>query len=173
MDTLKYKEIFRKELLNNVVPFWTKNSEDAAYGGFFTCLDEKGKVYDTDKFMWLQCRQIWTLSMLYNQVEKKQEWLDMAIRGAEFVKVNGRDADGNWYFSLTREGKPIIQPYNIFSDCFAAMGFAQLYSATHMKNTKQLHCKHSIILLESRIIVKEFTINNSLVHVRYRVFRYL
>ena len=138
MDSIHYKEIFRKELLNNVIPFWTKNSEDKEYGGYFTCLDEKGKVYDTDKFMWLQCRQIWTLSMLYNQVEKKQEWLDMAIRGAEFVKVNGRDADGNWYFSLTREGKPIIQPYNIFSDCFAAMGFAQLYSATHNEEYKEI-----------------------------------
>jgi len=138
MNTLKYKEIFRKELLNNVIPFWTKNSEDKEYGGFFTCLDEKGKVYDTDKFMWLQCRQIWTLSMLYNQVEKKQEWLDMAIRGAEFVKGNGRDEAGNWYFSLTREGKPIIQPYNIFSDCFAAMGFAQLYSATHNEEYKTI-----------------------------------
>ena len=34
MDSLHYKEIFRKELLNNVVPFWTKNSEDKEYGGF-------------------------------------------------------------------------------------------------------------------------------------------
>ncbi len=138
MNTYKYKEIFRKELLNNVVPFWIKNSEDKEYGGFFTCLDEKGKLYDTDKFMWLQCRQIWTLSMLYNQVEKKQEWLDMAIRGAEFVKGKGRDAEGNWYFSLTREGKPIIQPYNIFSDCFAAMGFAQLYQATQNAEYKSI-----------------------------------
>ena len=147
MDTFEYKEIFRKELLNNVLPFWIKNSEDKEYGGFFTCLDEKGKVYDTDKFMWLQCRQIWTLSMVYNQVEKRPEWLDMAIRGAEFVKGTGRDADGNWYFSLTREGKPIIQPYNIFSDCFAAMGFAQLYKATKNEEYKTiaLHTFNNIL----------------------------
>ena len=147
MDTYEYKEIFRKELLNNVLPFWIKNSEDKEYGGFFTCLDEKGKVYDTDKFMWLQCRQIWTLSMVYNEVEKRPEWLDMAIRGAEFVKATGRDADGNWYFSLTREGKPIIQPYNIFSDCFAAMGFAQLYRATKNEEYKTiaLHTFNNIL----------------------------
>ena len=147
MDTFEYKEIFRKELLNNVLPFWIKNSEDKEYGGFFTCLDEKGKVYDTDKFMWLQCRQIWTLSMVYNEVEKRPEWLDMAIRGAEFVKGTGRDADGNWYFSLTREGKPIIQPYNIFSDCFAAMGFAQLYKATKNEEYKTiaLHTFNNIL----------------------------
>ena len=71
----------------------------------------------------------------------------MAIRGAEFVKGTGRDADGNWYFSLTREGKPIIQPYNIFSDCFAAMGFAQLYKATKNEEYKTiaLHTFNNIL----------------------------
>jgi N-acylglucosamine 2-epimerase len=34
------------------------------------------------------------------------------------------DATGNWYFSLTRDGSPLVQPYNIFSDCFAAMAFS-------------------------------------------------
>ena len=37
---------------------------------------------------------------------------------------------GTWYFSLTREGKPLVQPYNIFSDCFATQAFGQLYKAT-------------------------------------------
>ena len=138
MDIFQYKEIYRSALLDNVMPFWTENSEDKIYGGFFTCLNTEGDVYDTDKFMWLQCRQIWTLSMLYNQVEKKQEWLDMAIRGAAFVKDNGRDAEGNWYFSLTQEGKPLTQPFNIFSDCFAAMAFAQLYKATNDKEYKDI-----------------------------------
>ena len=131
MNILQYRNLYRDNLLDDVIPFWVNNSEDKEYGGFFSCLDEKGKVYDTDKFIWLQGRQVWTLSMLYNQLEKKQEWLDMAVRGAEFLMKNGRDAEGNWYFSLTREGKPITQPFNIFSDCFAAMGFAQLYKATN------------------------------------------
>lgn len=49
-------------------------------------LDRQGNVYDTDKFIWLQGRQVWLFSMLYNKVEKKQEWLDCAIQGAEFLK---------------------------------------------------------------------------------------
>jgi N-acylglucosamine 2-epimerase len=130
MHISEYKEIYRKNLLEDVIPFWLKNSGDEVNGGYFTCLDNKGKVYDTDKFIWLQCRQVWTFSMLYNQVQKKQEWLDFALKGADFLTKNGRDAAGNWYFSLTGDGKPLIQPYNIFSDCFAAMGFAQLFKAT-------------------------------------------
>lgn len=126
----KYASLYKKELLEEVIPFWEKNSPDKEYGGYFTCLDREGKVYDTDKFMWLQGRQVWMFSMLYNQVEKKQVWLDMALSGAKFMLKNGMDENGNWYFSLTRDGKPLVQPYNIFSDCFAAMAFAELYKAS-------------------------------------------
>jgi N-acylglucosamine 2-epimerase len=68
--------------------------------------------------------------MLYNKVEQKQEWLDFALHGARFVMQHGRDEHGNWYFSLDKTGKPLVQPYNIFSDCFATMAFGQLYVAT-------------------------------------------
>ena len=37
---------------------------------------------------------------------------------------------GPWYFSLNKAGMPLVQPYNIFSDCFATMAFGQLYLAT-------------------------------------------
>lgn len=43
----------RDELLENVVPFWLTHSQDERYGGYFTCLDRGGDVYDTDKFVWL------------------------------------------------------------------------------------------------------------------------
>ena len=125
-----YSSLYKDELLDRIIPFWLNHSKDEQFGGYFTCLDRYGKVYDTDKFMWLQGREVWLFSMLYNNVEKRKEWLDMAIHGAEFMRKYGRDTKGNWYFSLTREGLPLIQPYNIFSDCFAAMGFGALSKAT-------------------------------------------
>ena len=133
MSIANYTKIYRENLLNDVVPFWMENSKDEKFGGYFTCLDTTGKVYDTDKFIWLQCRQVWCFSMLYNKVEKKQEWLDFAIHGAEFLIKHGRDAEGNWYFSLNQKGVPLTQPFNIFSDCFASMAFGQLYQATNKK----------------------------------------
>lgn len=130
MNWSVYSSTYKSQLLENVIPFWMNHSPDREYGGYFTCLDKKGNVYDTDKFMWLQCRQIWCFSMLFNRVEQKQVWLDLALHGAKFVLEHGRDSHGNWYFSLDREGRPLVQPYNIFSDCFATMAFAQLYTAT-------------------------------------------
>lgn len=125
-----YSEIYKKELTNNIIPFWMKHSKDEQHGGFFTCLDRQGNVFDTDKFMWLQGRQVWTFATLYNQYDANPEYLAMAKHGADFMQKHGKDADGNWYFSLNQAGQPLVQPYNIFSDCFATMGFGALYTAT-------------------------------------------
>ena len=130
MNIPDYANRYRENLLKDVIPFWLAHSKDKESGGYFTCLDARGNVYDTDKFIWLQSRQVWCFAMLYNNVEKKQEWLDFAVHGAEFLKKSGRNSKGDWYFSLNREGMPLVEPYNIFSDCFASMAFGQLYLAT-------------------------------------------
>lgn len=130
MDLQKIKEQYKTELLENVLPFWLQHSVDKEYGGYFTCLDRDGTVYDTDKFIWLQGREVWMFAMMYNNVEKRKEWLDCAIQGGEFLKKYGHDGNLNWYFSLDRQGNPLIDPYNIFSYTFATMAFGQLNKAT-------------------------------------------
>ena len=71
IDQLKeLADLYKSELLQRVVPFWLEKSQDEEYGGYFTCLDRKGNVFDTDKFIWLQCREVWLFAMLYNKVEK-------------------------------------------------------------------------------------------------------
>lgn len=139
---------YKNELLDNILPFWLDKSPDKKYGGYFTCFTREGNVYDTDKFLWLQGRQVWLFSMLYNKVEKRKEWLDCALLGGEFLKKYGHDGNYNWYFSLTREGKPLIQPYNIFSYTFAAMAFAQLSLATGNKEYADIAVKTFKRILE-------------------------
>ena len=140
---------YKSELLERVMPFWMEKSIDHEYGGYFTCLERDGEVYDTDKFIWLQGREVWMLSTLYNNLSPTLSqgeggkpippslggagggaWLEAAIQGAEFLKRYGHDGNLNWYFSLTREGKPLVEPYNIFSYTFAVIAFGQLYKAT-------------------------------------------
>ena len=130
MDFKKLASKYKTELLDSVLPFWLNNSIDKEYGGYFSCLDRDGSVYDTDKFIWLQGREVWLFSMLCNKLGEKQEWMDAAIQGAEFLNKYGHNGDYDFYFSLTREGKPLVEPYNIFSNTFACMAFAQLAKAT-------------------------------------------
>ena len=133
-----YAEIYKQELLNEIIPFWERNSVDEEYGGYFTCLDEHGKVFDTDKFVWLQARQAWMFSTLFNEVESKESWKSIAKSGIDFLEKHGRDEHGNWYFSLNRQGTPLVQPYNIFSDCFAAMAFGAFYKIAPNKRYAQI-----------------------------------
>lgn len=72
--------------MDDVVPFWVKNSPDYEHGGYFTCLTSEGKVFDTDKFVWLQgkntfviqsdnfklAREVWMFSKLYNVISDDQ-----------------------------------------------------------------------------------------------------
>jgi len=133
-----YAQLYLTTLLDDVLPFWQRHSLDRDCGGYFTCLNRTGEVYDTDKFVWLQARQVWTFAMLYNRFEQRDEWLDVARRGADFLREHGMDAEGNWYFALDRRGNPLVQPYSIFSDAFAAIAFSQYALATSDAAAKQI-----------------------------------
>ena len=130
IDFKQLAQQYKSELLDKVLPFWLNNSQDRQFGGYFSCLDRDGSVYDTDKFIWLQCREVWMFAKLYNTVEKRQEWLDCAVQGAEFLKKYGHDGNYNWYFAIDREGRPLVEPYNIFSYTFATIAYGQLSIAT-------------------------------------------
>ena len=153
MTNVDFKQIssrYKRELLENCLPFWLEHSQDKEYGGYFSCLNRDGSVYDTDKFIWLQGREVWMFAMLYNNVEKNQQWLDCAIQGAEFLKKYGHDENLDFYFSLDRKGNPLVQPYNIFSNTFACMAFAQLAKATGNEEYAQIARKIFTRILERR-----------------------
>lgn len=137
-DFAGLKRRYRNNLLQEVIPFWEKYSIDRDCGGYFSCLDRSGDVFDTDKFLWMQSRQVWTFAMLYRNLEPRSAWLEIARHGAEFLKQYGRDSEGNWYFSLTREGLPLVQPCNWFTDCYAGMGFAQYALASGEEESREI-----------------------------------
>lgn len=141
---------YKKALLTDVIPFWEKYSIDEEYGGYFSCLDRDGTVYDTDKFTWLQARQVWTFAMLYNCVDSKDKWLSIAANGYRFLKEHGMDDSGNWYFSMNRRGEPLIQPYNIFSDCFGALAFHEYSQATGDKEARTIALRTYNNILDRR-----------------------
>ena len=52
------------EELSQVADFWLKNGMDKVHGGVYTCIDKDGKVFSTDKSVWMQGRAAWTFSYL-------------------------------------------------------------------------------------------------------------
>jgi N-acylglucosamine 2-epimerase len=119
---------YSRDLNESVIPFWLKYSLDTDYGGYLNCLDRDGLMYDSKKYMWLQGRAVWMFSRLYNQWQRKQEYLDAATLGIDFIRRYGRDPKGRFYFSLTREGQPFFyqrKPYAAVFCCLALLEYGQ------------------------------------------------
>ncbi len=125
---------YESELLNSVVPFWEQHSIDSEYGGFLTCLERDGTVYDTNKYMWMQWREVYLFAVLYNSVFSQKRYLDYAVDGFNFLTHSGKKPDGNYHFSLDQAGNPVSTEVpdgaEIFSESFAAIACAELYRAT-------------------------------------------
>ena len=138
MDTQELKKLLQKYndgLFNQVIPFWERYSPDREYGGYYSCIDRDGTVFDTDKFGWMLGREVWTFARLCNWAkdagkDQKEKWLDLARLGAEFIRGKARSPEGDIYFAMDRKGLPLVEPYNIFSEYFTAAGFAEFYRAS-------------------------------------------
>lgn len=120
-----YAERYQKHLLENILPFWTTHSLDREHGGYFTCLDRAGLVYDDRKYVWLNGRAVWTFSRLYRTLDAREEWREFATSCMEFLRRNAYDAQGRVYFSLTRDGKPAFQQRKPYSAVFVALGLIE------------------------------------------------
>ncbi len=70
------------------------------------------------------------LSTLYNTVEKKQEWLEGAASGIRFLEKHCFDTDGQMFFHVTRDGRPIRKRRYFFSETFMVIATAAYAKAT-------------------------------------------
>lgn len=121
---------FRSALVNDTIPFWLTHAIDKEYGGIANFLDRKGNILCTDKPMWIQGRVGWTMSRLYNDLEKKEEWLAASKHALDFIRAHGFDKDGRVFYSVTRDGRPLRKRRYLFAEIFAIMGFAEYARAT-------------------------------------------
>ena len=115
---------YRDGLLQDTLPFWMEHSVDREHGGFCFALDRNGTRVSTDKFLWLHGRFVWLLSTLYQTVEPKAEWLELAQHGLDFIRRYGFDADGRMLFIVTQDGRPLRKRRYLFSEAFAVMALA-------------------------------------------------
>jgi N-acylglucosamine 2-epimerase len=122
--------IYYAELLERVVPFWLRHAVDREHGGLLTCIADDGTVLSTDKYLWSQLRAIWTFSALYNRIEPRPEWLDVARHVYDFACRYGRDDEGRWVFAVDQDGRVLQGADSIFADGFAIYGLTELARAT-------------------------------------------
>ena len=119
---------FRKDLTENILPFWLSGGVDYENGGIYTCLDREGNLYGTDKSVWFQGRALWSFSKAYNAIEKREEYLKASENIYNFL-ATCTDADGRMYFTVTKDGRGLQKRRYYFSETFAAIGCAEYYKA--------------------------------------------
>lgn len=121
---------YENQLLNSTVPFWFPRSFDKEFGGFLLMRDADGSLIDDDKAVWIQGRATWLLSTLYNTVEQKSEWLEGAKLGYDFLNQHCFDTDGQMFFHVTRDGRPIRKRRYFFSETFYVIAAAAYAKAS-------------------------------------------
>ncbi len=127
----EYRAKFAEELDRYVIPFWLDHSPDPVYGGVYTCLDREGKLYSSDKSVWMQGRAGYTFSLLYNEWRRDPRYLAYAKSAIDFATAHCIDrADGRMYFTVTKEGKPLRKRRYFFSETFYIIACAEYYRAT-------------------------------------------
>lgn len=128
-----WQERYRTDLVNDILPFWLRHGLDKVNGGVYTCLDREGKLMDGTKSVWFQGRCAFIYSFAYNNVEKKEEYLEMAKSCLDFIEEHCFDKDGRMYFEVTATGTPLRKRRYVFSECFAAIAMSEYSLATGNK----------------------------------------
>lgn len=128
---LAERDWVRSELAT-VVDFWLKNGMDPVHGGVYTCLDRTGKIYSTDKSVWMQGRCGWMFAHMCSVYGVKQEWLDASKSCLDFMEAHciNREAGDRMYFTVTEDGQPLRQRRYFYSEAFYASANAEYYGVT-------------------------------------------
>ena len=124
-----------REQMDGCIKFWLNHGIDKVNGGVYTCLDRSGKVYSTDKSVWMQGRCAWTFAWLCHLYGIKKEWMDAAKSCLDFMEDHciNRSAGNRMYFTVTAEGKPLRQRRYFYSETFYSMANAEYYGITGEK----------------------------------------
>jgi len=126
----KCSAFYRKELTENIMPFWLQYGLDRKNGGIYTCLDRDGSLMDSTKSVWFQGRFGYVAAYAYNNIEPRQEWLDASLSAIRFIEEHCIDSDSHMFFTVSAEGKPLRKRRYVFSDCFAAIAMAEYSKAS-------------------------------------------
>ena len=128
---LKAREWVQKELASSA-EFWLKYGMDKEHGGVYTCIDRTGRLFSTDKSVWMQGRCGWTYAYLCHVYGKRDEWMEASKSCLDFMEkycIN-REAGDRMYFTVTADGKPLRQRRYCFSEGFYALANAEYYGLT-------------------------------------------
>ncbi len=132
------QDLYRRTLMEDVLPFWLEHGLDKKNGGLSNVLDDAGNLLSEDKFIWSQGRALWTFSAVHNRVQRRPEWLAFAEHIYQYLAAHGRDDQGRWVFRLDAVGNVLEADTSIYVDGFVMTGMGEYYRATGDDNALKI-----------------------------------
>jgi mannobiose 2-epimerase len=135
----------RRELTDNILPFWMRHTVDRAHGGFYGAIDCDLQVdRQAPRASVINSRILWTFSAAA-RVLGDRTYRETADWAYEYNANKFRDKEyGGVYWMLDYLGNPISDRKQIYAQAFAAYGMAEYFRATgraeSLEWAKQLFC---------------------------------
>lgn len=122
---------FKKELTENILPFWIENMQDKENGGFYGQIDGNDVLHpQANKGAILNARILWTFSSGY-RILGKGEYLQMAQRAFDYITAHFLDKEyGGVYWELDYKGNPVNTKKQTYVLGFMLYGFSEFFKAT-------------------------------------------
>ncbi len=132
-EILASKPVLERILQENIIPFWYPQTLDSDYGGYRLNYDISGAYKgQSNKGIVTQARTVWFFSRLFNSDYKKQEYLDAARYGFNFLRDKMWDKQyGGFYWEVDAPGSVATKPdKHLYGQSFALYALSEFALAT-------------------------------------------
>ena len=121
----------RKELENDILPFWINKMVDNVNGGFYGQITGEDVLCpEASKGAILNARILWTFSSAY-RILKKESYLEIASRAKDYIIDKFYDKQfGGIYWELDAKGNPTDTKKQIYAIGFAIYGLSEYVRIT-------------------------------------------
>ena len=121
----------RRELQENILPFWLKNARDLTEGGFLGQIDQQMRIDPAAaKGSLLTSRLLWAFSAAYRR-DPRPEYLEMARYAYRDLSGCFSDREfGGLYWSVDRHGQPLDQRKQVYGQVFGLYALTEYSQAS-------------------------------------------
>ncbi|MBK5294333.1 MAG: AGE family epimerase/isomerase [Acidobacteriia bacterium] len=142
----------KKNLEQNIVPFWYPKTLDRANGGYIINHDAAGNpTGEGHKMIVTQARQVWLFARLARSGYRRKEMLDAAELGYRFLKDKMWDkTHGGFYWEVDATGNKVDKPHkHLYGQSFALYAIAE-YALAGKRADVLAFAKELFHLLEAK-----------------------
>jgi mannobiose 2-epimerase len=129
-DKADFQKQLKKELTENILPFWMKYAVDKVNGGFYGALTNDLIIHNEVPRSAILCARIlWTYAAAYRKLGN-EEYLSMAKWAYDYLKQVFWDPEyGGLYWTVDAAGQPVLDRKHHYAQAYAIYGLTEYYRA--------------------------------------------